>query len=352
MPLPRPALLALVLGAAGAAAAQPRDAAEQRAYVEGRFVRALTFHAVGDDGAAAAALDEVLALRPDDPAVYDARAEVALARGEAADALFYAERAAALAPASADVRLGLARALDRAGRPVEAVEAAEAARSLAPDDPAVWEELAGLYARAGRGDAEREALAAGVRLHDTAAARLRLSALYERAGDAEAALDAARAAQRLAPDDPTARRRVAALAAPPRPDATADAAPPAAEGGAVGGEAAVGQTAEGGAESVDALLATVEADPRRLDVWARALQALAASGDPRAGAVADDALLLFPAVPAVATPAAEAYFAAGRPADARRAAERARAALDAQGDAPDADDLRARLDRVLAATDG
>ena len=329
-------LLALLVTGAGAAAQPGGDAAERRAYVEGRFVRALTFHAVGDEGAAAAALDEVLELRPDDPAAYDARAEVALARGETTDALFYAERAVALAPDAAPLRLGLARALAGAGRPRDAVGAAEAARDLAPDDPAVWEALAGLYARTDQPEAEREALTAWTRLDDTAPARLRLSSLYEADGDGAAARDQALAARRLAPGDPAVLRRLATLDRP-APAAQAPAAPPRPD---------AATNAEGG---VDALLAVVEADPRRLDVWARALQALAASADPRAGAVADDALLLFPAVPAVAAPAAEAYLAAGRSADARRAAERALAAL---GDAPDADALRARLDRVLAATGG
>ena len=327
----RPALAVLLATAAASASAQPRDAAERRAYVEGRFVRALTAHATGDDDAAAEALDEVLELRPDDAAAYDARADVARARGETTDALFYAERAAALSPTSGVLRLRLAGAYAGAGRLGEATAAAEAARDLAPGDPAVWETLADLYGRLGRDADERAALAAWTRLDDTVAARLRLSALAEAAGDGAGAREQALAARRLAPSDPAVRRRVAALDRP---------APPPASGGA-------GST--GGVEvagDVDALLALVEADPRRLDVWAQALGALAASADPRAGAVADDALLLFPVVPAVAAPAAEAYLAAGRPADARRAAERALATL---GDGDGA--LRARLDAVLAATD-
>ena len=346
MPPPRPTrplALAVVLAfAAPAAAAQP-NAAERQARVEGLFVRALTAHAAGDDTAAAAALDEVLALRPGDPAVYDARAEVALARGETADALFYAERAAALAPGAGPFHLRLAQTRALAGQTAAALDAAETARALSPGDPAVWEALAGLYAQAGRDDAERDALVAWVRLDDTAAARLRLSALHEAAGDDAAALANALAARRLAPSDPAVLRRLAALRpepAPPRPDAASNA-----EGEAVAGGAA--------ASDVDALLRTVEADPRRLDAWADALEALAAAGDPRAGTVADDALLLFPAVASVAAPAAEAYLAADRPADARRAAERALTALDAMGDGvpgQDADALRARLRRVLAST--
>ena len=328
MPTDRRALAALPLAAllvaapaAGQGGSGPADA-ERGAYVEGRFVRALTAHAVGDAAAAAEALDEVLELRPDDAAAYDARAEVALAQGATTDALFYAERAVALAPGSAPLRLGLARALAGAGRLADAAGAAEAARGLAPDDPHVLEALAGLYGRLGRDDAERESLAAWARLSDTVAARLRLSALAEAAGDADEARAQAAAARRLSPSDPDVLRRLAALDRP-----APGAAPPPPGGG------------------VDALLAVVEADPRRIDVWAEALAVLAAAADPRAGAVADDALLLFPAVPSVAAPAAEAYLAAGRPADARRAAQRALATLG-DGDGP----LRARLDAVLAAT--
>ena len=59
-------------------------------------------------------------------------------------------------------------------------------------------------------------------------------------------------------------------------------------------------------------LAIVAADPRRLDAWADALTALAAAADPRAAETADEATLLFPTVPSILAPAAEAYLAAGR----------------------------------------
>lgn len=336
---PRPLLVALLAALAGTAGAQPGDPGERRAHVEGLFVRALTAHALGDAAAAIEALDEVLELSPDDPAAYDARADVAEAQGQTADAVFYAERAVELAPDVSAFHLRLARVRAEAGRIDDALEAAEAAQALAPGDPAVWEATAELAARAGRDDVERDALTAWVRLHDTAAARLRLSAVHEVSGDADAALDHALAARRLAPADPAALRRVAALQAP-----TATPPPSPSSGGAAAGSAG---------EDVDALLRTVEADPRRLDAWAQVLQALAEAGDPRAGTVADDALLLFSSVPAVATSAAEAYLAAGRPADARRAADRALAALDTLADdLSDADALRARLQRILSATDG
>ena len=103
------------------------------------------------------------------------------------------------------------------------------------------------------------------------------------------------------------------------------------------------------AEAADALLAEIDDDPRQIDRWALALQALAQTADPRAGATADDALLLFASVPSVLVGAAEAYAAAGRTDDGLAAAQRAADALDLLGDdLPDAPALRARLDAVLS----
>ena len=103
------------------------------------------------------------------------------------------------------------------------------------------------------------------------------------------------------------------------------------------------------AEAAEALLAEVDADPRRVDAWALALQALARTADPRAGATADDALLLFSSSLPVVTAAAEAYAAAGRADDARQTAQRGLSLLDVVGDSvPDTAALRTRLDAVLS----
>jgi hypothetical protein len=99
---------------------------------------------------------------------------------------------------------------------------------------------------------------------------------------------------------------------------------------------------------VDALRARVDAEPGDLAAWTRLLDLFAASGDPRGAVAADDAVLFFPASPAVLAPAAEIYRASGRSADAAAAARAGLAALDSLGDdAPDdADAMRARLRRV------
>jgi predicted Zn-dependent protease len=340
------ALLSLAL-LAGAAQAQDPAA---RARDEGRFVRALTAHYLDDDSTAAQLLDEVLESRPGDPAVLDARAEVALALGRPADALFFAERAAERAPERAAAHLRLGEALRAAGQAGAAVEALETARRLAPTDPAPLVALAGLHAERGRADAERGALEALVAVGDTPAARLRLSVLYEEAGDLDGARAAARAAARLAPAEPAVRRRLDALAGP---TAEPPSAAPAASGtpGAGAADGVALHAAGRYAEAADALLALLDDDPRRLDAWALALDALAQTTDPRAGAVADDALLLFPTVPSVLAPAAEAYLAAGRGADAAAAAQRGIEALAAL-DPDEAEPLRARLERTLDAAGG
>ena len=322
------AVLALLL-ATGAVAQGPVDARLARA--EGRFVQALTALQIGDDSLEARALDDVLDEAPDDPTVLAARAEAALRLGDAPDAVFYARQAADAAPERPDVLRQLAAALRAAGQPAEAADALRRATRAAPDDLDAWLAAADLAAETGDAEAEAEALRALVRLGDTVGARLRLSALAERAGDRDAALAEARAASRLSPADPAVRRRLDALsgeAGRPVPSPTV---------GAASGDA-------------EALRASVDADPGRLDLWLQLLAALAETRAPGAGAAADDALLLFPTVPAVLAAAAEAYAAADRPADAADAARRGLDALNLVGDAlpPDeAEDLRRRLDAVL-----
>lgn len=331
-------LLVLPLGTA----AQPRggDAAERRAYAEGQFIQALTAHYLGNDSTAACLLDDVLEFRPDDPAVLDARAEVALALDGPADALFFAQRAAEAAPDRSEVHVRLAEALRETGQPTEAVRALETARDLDASNLDALVPLADLYAETDQPDRERETLEALVRLGDTAAARLRLSALYEQSGNRDRALEAARAAARLAPGEPAVERRLAELSGAPETPAT----PPRPSGTSGADLYAAGRYAE----AADALLDALADDPRDVAAWALALDALARTADPRAGATADDALLLFPTVPAVLVPAAEAYAAAGRTADARTTAQRGLNALDTLGDdVPDADALRARLQRTL-----
>jgi predicted Zn-dependent protease len=294
----RPLALATLLALCAAAPpARAQDAAAMvRARAEGRFIRALTRQYLRDDSAAVRLHTQALALRPGDPAILDALAEVHAALGQTTDALYHATLAAEAAPEQASVHLRLGRLLADAGQSARAIVSLETAARLAPRDLDAATALATAYEQAGRSD------------------------------DARARLAPFRAAGLLPPEPST--RAVPATA-------SNDDLP--------GIEAFL---AGRYAEAADALLAVLADDPRRLDAWALALDALARSADPRSGTTADDATLLFPTVLAILAPAAEAYLAAGRPADARAAAQAGLAALDTTDDDPA---LRARLQRALAA---
>lgn len=331
--------LVLLAGAAGTVAAQasPDDPAARRARAEGQMIRALTEHFLGNDSSAVRLLDQALALAPGDAGVLDALAEVHAALGDVPAALYRAEQAAAAAPDRPSVRVRLGRLQAQAGQREAALASLQAARALDAADPEPLVALAEVYAAAGRAADEIATLEALVAIGDTPAARLRLADLYVRDGEPERAAASVRAAIRLAPGESMLRDRLAELtgtpvATPsPTPSPSDDAPTPAASG------------------SVDALLAAVDAEPGRPDAWARLLDLMVRTGDPRAATTADDAVLFFPAVPAVLAPASEAYRAAGRAADAEAAARAGLSALDALGaDAPpDADALRSRLRAAL-----
>ena len=361
LPSPRPTLsvplAALVAGTVALVAPATAQTAGARATAEGRFIRALTAQALDDDATALRLVDEVLAEVPGDPTVLLLRAELA---ASPADAVYYARQSADAAPGRADVWLGLADALRAAGQPAEAARALAAAERLAPDDLDVLVAAAELAAEQNDAGREREVLGRLVRVGDTVAARLRLSALAEAAGDRDGALAQAQAAARLDPSEPAVRRRLAELA--PAPATAASAAMATGRPAGAGSTEAPSPTDTAGptdgaalfaagryADAAEALLAEVDRDPRRIEGWSLALQALARTADPRAGAVADDALLLFSSVPSVVAGAAEAYAAAGRADDARATAQRGLDALARLGDdVPDAGPLRARLDAVLS----
>lgn len=326
-------LLLAALAVSGAPALAQSTQAGEDARLQGRFVRAMTALTLEDDSSAIRALDVVLQEAPDDPTVLSLRAEASLLADDPADAIFYARRATDAAPDRADLWRQLAAAHRAAGQDPEAAGALAEARQLAPDDLDVLLALLDLAASQGDEEAERDLLLAVVRQGDTVAARLRLSVLAERAGDAEDARTQARAAARLAPSEPAVVRRLADLSR---------AAPAAGDGASLFADGRY-------AEAADALLAEIDADPRQVESWALALQALARLSDPRARATADDALILFGSVPAILTAAAEAYASTGETVAARDAARRGLEALALLGDAlPDAEALRSRLDSLLA----
>ncbi|MEM0962892.1 MAG: tetratricopeptide repeat protein [Bacteroidota bacterium] len=330
-------LLAIIVWASSVgAAAHAQSASREAASLQGQFVRAMTARALGDDSTAVGALDLILRQRPDDPAVLALRAEVALDTGSPADAVFFADRAVSVAPDQPDVWRVLASAYQASGQVTEATAAFDRARQLAPDDLDTLLALLDLATSQADEQTEREVLQELVRIGDTVAARLRLSVLAERAGDADDALAQAEAAALLAPAEPAVRRRLDDLGE------TGSTTPVASASGT--------ELFEAGryAEAADALLVTVEDNPRDLEAWDLALRSLAETADPRAAQVADDALLLFGSVPSILASAAEAYASIGRSDDARSAAQRGLDALDLIGDdAVGAGALRQRLEAVL-----
>ena len=217
--------------------------------------------------------------------------------------------------------------------------------ALVPDDPVVLDALAEAYQAQGRwADALYHAEAAVAVAPDEALIQRRLAALYDAVGDTEQAEAARSAADRIAPESPTSL-------GPPTPNPPARREAPVAPAGDTPGVELPGAAAHAAgryAEAADALFAVVEADPRRLDAWPLALDALARSGDARAADAAALAVLLYPALPSVLVPAGEAFASAGQSGDARDAATAALQALDVADDAPD---LRARAQSLLSSLD-
>ena len=219
------------------------------------------------------------------------------------------------------------------GDPGRAVTGLSDVLEARPGDPVVLDVLAEAYHADGRlAEALYHAELAAERAPDDAAILHRLADFYAEAGDASQATRARARADRIAP-----------RAAPPLVPAPPDrSAPPAvAEGDPPGLEA---YRAGRYAEAADALLDALDADPRQLDAWPFALDALTRASDARAGDTAELAVLLYPTVPAILVPAAEAFAALGRTQEARDAAEAALRTLGAAGDAA----LRARGQSLLS----
>ena len=243
----------LLLLASAPASAQSAASAAQ---AEGRFVRALTAVAIEDFETAQRSLDEVLEGAPDDATVLALRAQVAVALDAPADAVFFARRATEVAGDRAETWLTLAEALQAAGQSDAAADALGRARALAPSDPDVLTATADLAAERGDAEAERDALAALVRLGDTVAARLRLSRLAETPATSTTR---------------SPRRRPPPASRPPRPPSldacrtsTRHRRP------ALRRERRAAAVPAGGADAADALLDQIDANPRQVDGRAHA----------------------------------------------------------------------------------
>lgn len=224
-----------------------------------------------------------------------------------------------------------------AGDPARAATRLGDVLTAYPDDPVVLDALAEAYHAQGlTPEALYHAELAATAAPDDAAIQLRLAEIYDASGDAARAQQARETAQRL---DPTA-----AQPAPPSPRSASPARQdPADNDTEVPGVAAY--RAGRFAEAADALLAVVDDNPRQLEAWPMLLDALARTADSRAGDTADLALLLFPTLPTILVPAAEALHAIGRTEDAQEAVRSALRALDSGTDDPA---LRQRADALLS----
>lgn len=239
-----------------------------------------------------------------------------------------------LSPAEAEPLFIAALADLYMGDPARAATRLSDVLTAHPDDPVVLDALAEAYLAQGLStEALYHVELAATLAPGDARIQFRLADAYEASGDAIRAQQARDAARRLQPDAPPSP---AALPPPTRSSAVASEPE-------LPGEAAY--RAGRYAEAVDALLIVVDEDPRQMTAWALALDALARTSDARAGDTADLALLLYPSVPSILVPAAEALKSAGRSAAAREAAESALRGLDAGTDDPA---LRQRADALLS----
>jgi len=114
--------------------------------------RAVAHHRQADLGAALAAIDALLARRPDDPFAHELKGQILLESRQFAAAAAAYGRAAALAPGAALMLAGEGRALLALGTPEaerRALAVLEAARSRDRADPRLLRDLAVAYAKAG-----------------------------------------------------------------------------------------------------------------------------------------------------------------------------------------------------------
>src|SRR5690606_7732984 len=176
---------------------------------EGLFVRALTEAYLDDHEAAVSLLEQVLEMQPGEAAVMAALAESHEALGHPAEALAYAERAAAAAP-DEPAHLALLARLQAEGSAAEAAIATYERLAAMTDDPEALAAMGRLQERAGR---HADALATYDRLltvaGEDAALRLRMEALYRRLGEEDRALAMLEAAVEAFPAERTLLYRLA-----------------------------------------------------------------------------------------------------------------------------------------------
>jgi predicted Zn-dependent protease len=154
------------------------------------YGRAIAYYRLPDLPKALAEIDRLIADHPDDPYFHELKGQMLFENGRIADAIPPYRESVRLAPDSALLRIGLARALVESGDPVlenEAVDHLEEAVQKEPRNPGAWRLLGIAQGRRG--------------LEGASALSLAESALLTGATD-DAKLYARRAEARLGPDDP------------------------------------------------------------------------------------------------------------------------------------------------------
>ncbi|MEL7462572.1 MAG: M48 family metalloprotease [Pseudomonadota bacterium] len=129
-----------------------------------RLRRAIALHLLPDPPAALAEIDELIALRPEDPFYWELKGQIYFESGRAAEAVEPYRKAVSLAPEEPLIRGGLGRALLAADGPGDADEALtelELANRGGGANPSILRDLALAHARAG--DNARASLATAER---------------------------------------------------------------------------------------------------------------------------------------------------------------------------------------------
>ncbi|SEP54995.1 M48 family metalloprotease [Thalassovita taeanensis] len=112
--------------------------------------QAIAYHRQPDSKKALAAIDKLVAARPNDPFVHDLRGQILLENRKAQAAVAAYGKAASLAPRNAQILGGQGRALLAAGNPKAALTVLEKSRARDFSDARVLRDLATAYATTGQ----------------------------------------------------------------------------------------------------------------------------------------------------------------------------------------------------------
>ncbi|WP_380052767.1 M48 family metalloprotease [Falsihalocynthiibacter sp. SS001] len=146
--------------AKGKLAAFMRDPASERAKLKAadtgeiaQMIRAITYHRQANEPKAIAAMNSVMAAKPDDPYYRELQAQILIESRRFSEASIAYEQALAGAPKNALIQAAYGRALLAAGGPTneaKALEVLSKARSRDGQDPRMLRDLAIAYAKAGQ----------------------------------------------------------------------------------------------------------------------------------------------------------------------------------------------------------